>query len=249
MKGTRLNALPSAARCLVPILLAILFIASGRAQAPSPPPATDTPAAPAAEPVTITILPTGSGLFRVTVLFPRAVERATAAAALNTLVHRSGWQAAGLEWTETPATGRFPAQTSAEFVVNSLYPNGEFPVEAIAVALRSWRAINVMFSHGGMFQYRGQPRYEDENALVEISAEPNALTLHYDIRNSNLESLPIVPALSPGAATPQPEARRGIPLVGWALIAILGAILAWVLVYALLSGATRPGRPARPARK
>ncbi len=242
MINTRLNAAHTAARCFVTVVLALLCMASGEAQTP---PAGSEPA----EPVTLTILPTGSGLFRVTVLFPRAVERTAASAALDKLVHRSGWQAAGLEWTETPATGRFPAQTSAEFQVSSLYPNGEFPVEAIAVAFRSWRAINVMFSHGGMFQYRGQPRYEDENAVVEITAEPNALTLRYDIRNPNLESLPIVPPLSPGAEASTPAARRGIPLVGWALIAILGAILAWVLVYALLSGATRTERPARRPRK
>lgn len=231
----------------VALAAAALFAAVSPARAQTAPP----PDAPSA-PVTITVLPTGAGPFRVTVLFPNRVDRARGKAELDTLVTLSGWQAAGLEWADTPAEGRFPAQTSAAFLVDSMYPNGALPVEAIAVAFRSWAAINALFAHGGALQYQGKPRYEDENAAVDVTAEPNALTIHYEIRNPNLEALPPMPRFAPGTVADAPEVQRGAPPGGWIFIAILGAGLAWLLVYAVVSGASRAtrtdGTPPRRGR-
>ncbi len=125
--------------------------------------------------VTVTILPTGQNVYRASVLFPTLTDREQASAALNTLAQRSGWQVGGVEWTDTPQTGTFPA--------------------------------------------------------------------HYEIRNPNLERLNVAPPMEPGQAN-QPEARPR-PLVHWALIALLGAALAWVLVYALLGGMKRSRRSGR----
>lgn len=187
------------------------------------------------EAVTATILPVANGVYRVSVLFPGVPEEARAAEAMNTLVQRSGWEPQGVTWTTTPKEKNFPAQRSTSFLVNTLFPNGEFPVEAFVLAFRSWGEVNVMFAHGGTFQYKGEKHYENADVTLDATPGPTSLTLHIVIKNPNVERFSLGPALAePGTNALQPPGRR-VPAALLALVAVLGAALVWVMVYALFS--------------
>lgn len=187
------------------------------------------------EPVTVTVLPVAPGAYRVVVLFPGIPGEKRAAEAMNTLVQKSGWQPQGVTWTTTPKEKDIPAQSATSFLVNTLFPNGEFPVEAFVLAFRSWGRVYVMFAHGGSFQYRGEKHYENADVTLDATPGPTSLTLHILIKNPNVERLTLGPALQqPGTKGMQPPART-VPAALWVLVAILGAVLAWVMVYALFS--------------
>lgn len=221
-------------RCpLATLLIALVWPAAARAQTPG------TPA-----PVTISIAPFGHDVYRATVVFPAGTDRPAAAAALDTLTQRSGWQVGGVEWQDTPAQGDFPAQILVSFQLNTLFPNGEFPVEAFAVSFRAWSNVYVAFDHGGAFTYRGERRYKSPGAVVEVTPSPTSLTLHYEISDRNLQRLDARPPMGlkpPEAAAP---ARR-IREPHWAVLAAAGAVIVWVLVYTLMGGVHSGGRRPR----
>jgi hypothetical protein len=186
-------------------------------------------------PVTATVLPVGPDIYRVSVLFPDVPDEAKADAAMNTLVQKSGWKPENATWTTTPKEKNFPSQTSTSFTVRTLFPNGEFPVEAFALAFREWGEVNVMFAHGGAFQYKGQKHYENADVSLDATPGPTSLALHILIKNPHMERFTLTPPLSdtpPDRLKPPP---RSVPPALWALMAVLGGALVWVMVYALFS--------------
>lgn len=187
------------------------------------------------EPVTATVLPVAPGAYRVSVLFPGVPTEKRAVAAMNSLVQKSGWEPQGVTWATTPKEAKFPAQRSTSFLVSTLFPNGEFPVEAFVLAFRSWGEVNIMFAHGGSFKYKGEKHYANDDVTLDATPGPTSLTLQIVIKNPNIERLTLGPPLAqPGADTLKPPGRT-IPPALWALVATLGAVLVWVMVYALFS--------------
>lgn len=209
------------ARALVALMLAMCGVAFAAARAP----------------VTVTILPTGPQVWRVSVLFPTVVEKQVARAAGVELASRAGWTASSPTYSVTPARGRFPAQCSVEFTVGTLFPNGEFPVEAFAVVFRRWHDVDVMFAHGGAFQYQGQPHYEDDSSSIDAKAGPTSFTLLIHIKDPTLTHLTALPPMQrSGAPARSPQTN---PLLTWAAVAVGVAAAAWVLAYVMVHRAKK----------
>ncbi|HEY3267632.1 MAG TPA: hypothetical protein VGM37_11940 [Armatimonadota bacterium] len=186
------------------------------------------------ERVTVTILPTSPTTWSAGVLFPGAVDKATASAAVEDLMKRAGWQMVTPTVDTIPARGRFPAQTSAQFDVGTLFPNGEFPLEAFVLAFRKWGGVNVMFAHGGAFQYHGQPHYENADAAVDAAGNESSFTLRVRVKNRAMESFSLTPPLQPKG--PAAATRRRPMSIGWWLLAAACAGgIAWLAVFALAS--------------
>ena len=192
------------------------------------------------EPVTASVLPVAPGIYRVSVLFPDVPTEARASAAMNTLIEKSGWEPGDVTWTTTPKEKNFPAQTSTGFLVNTLFPNHEFPVEAFALAFRSWGAVNIMFAHGGTFQYKGEKHYENADLELNATPGPTSLALRIVIKNPNIESFTLTPPLSEAGAKGLKPPPRTVPPALWALVGIIGGALVWVMVYALFSKPRKP---------
>lgn len=186
--------------------------------------------------VSVAVLPDGAGLYRVSVLYPALVSRARGEAEVGDLWVRSGWVPSAIEWVTSPAFKGFPSQTSVEFTVQTLYPKGEFPVEALALAYKSWGGVDITFAHDGTFRYGGLPHYENADAVMDVSPTQTAMSVSVRVKNPNLRDLKFT-ALRGGPATQPPRrGRGGIPLWGLVLLALPVAGAAWIVVYAMLAG-------------
>ncbi|HEY3412019.1 MAG TPA: hypothetical protein VGM51_03070 [Armatimonadota bacterium] len=189
--------------------------------------------------VSVAALPYGGGTYRVSVLFPTLLRDGSGKAAVEDLWRRSGWEPGAVKWIQIPAVKLFPAETSVEFSVNTLYPRGEFPIEALAMAFKQWGGVYVTVAHDGRFRYTGEPHYENADATMDVSSHSNALNVFVRIKNPGIQSLkfatmsaPPTPA-APGTAPARRPARR-VPAWIVMLIALPLAGLSGVFVYLYL---------------
>ena len=211
------------------IVLAVFAVACGQVAAAGP------------DMVSVAALPYGGGTYRVSVLFPTVLRDNSGKAAVADLWRRSGWSPSAIQWIQTPALKRFPAETSVEFSVNTLYPRGEFPVEAMGMAFKRWGGVDISVAHDGRFRYDGHPHNENADATMDVSTGPHALNVSVRIKNPDIQSLRFTTMSAPptaGAPAPMPAARsrKSVPVWIVMLIGLPLAGLTGVFVYLYLDG-------------
>lgn len=205
------------------------------------------PAFASAPQISVEVMPAGASAYRVSVLYPSTVDRKRGQAEAADLWRRAGWTPTSVLWSTTPALKRFPAQTTVEFTVNTLYPKGVFPVDAFAMAYRSWGGVALNVSPAGSFQYRGPAHFEDKDAQVDVMAHGNALAVSVHVKNPRMKGLNLAP-VQPAGAPPIPR-RKSQPVFALVCLALGAAGAAWLAVYAFLVAGRQQPEPAKPAPK
>jgi hypothetical protein len=211
----------------LPLVYAMLLTACGRVFAAKP------------DVVSVAAMPYGGGTYRVSVIFPTVLRDGSGKAAIADLAKRSGWSPSDIQWVQMPALQQFPAASTVEFSVNTLYPRGNFPIEAIALAFKSWGGVDVTVAHDGRFQFNGQPHNENADATMDVSTGSNALNVFVRIKNPSIQSLQFTPLSAPpapGAPAPAPRPVENVPVWIVMLIALPLAGLTGVAVYLYLDG-------------
>jgi hypothetical protein len=200
--------------------------------------------------VSIVILPAPQNTYRVSVLFPAEVGKKRGAAEVNDLWRRAGWKPWKAEWVISPAFRKFPKQMSVEFTVDSLYPKGQFPVEAIALAFKSWGGVDVSAATSVSLPPGSKPHYEDADAVVDIATGANALSVTVLIKNPKMERLGMAPLPTPApVSAPLPVKRyASTPVWAFVLVAVGAAGVAWIVVFVLMSAWREPVAKGGPGQ-
>lgn len=188
--------------------------------------------------VSVALMSNGKGAYSASLLYPSVVDKASGQTEMNDLWARSGWTPSGVVWSTVPAFRRFPARSSVDFSVGTLYPRNEFPIEALALAYRRWGGVDVTAVNDGRFPYAAQPHYENADATMDVSVSGNVLNVSVRLKNPNIQSLRFT-SLTPAATVataPPPTQRRRLSVWVILLIGLLAASVTWVLVYALAIG-------------
>lgn len=221
------NEAPGRRLVLMAVVIVLLVLAGGRSLAAGP------------DVVSFAALPYGGGTYRISVLFPTVLKDGSGKAALADLWRRSGWSPHSVQWAQIPAVRQFPAETSVEFSVNTLYPTGEFPTEAIGLAFKQWGGVDITVGHDGRFRYTGQPHYENADATMDVATGSNALNVLIRIKNPRIQSLKFTEMSAPPtpgapARAPAPTPKRVVPVWIVMLIGLPLAGLTGVFVYLFL---------------